>query len=89
MALGIAFRALYQSVWRHEVRPPRIQNGTSAPDPMHPTLFTLGYEGLTIADYSTCHRTYVARAARQFGGPSITHLTAKTALPDLGFQQAA
>ena len=41
------------------------------------------------ADYSTCHRTYVARAARQLGGPTITHLTAKTALPDLGFQQAA
>lgn len=41
------------------------------------------------ADYSTCHRTYVARAARKLGGPVITHLTAKTALPDLGFQQAA
>ena len=41
------------------------------------------------ADYSTCHRTYVARAARQLGGPTIMHLTAKTALPDLGFQQAA
>lgn len=41
------------------------------------------------ADFSTCHRTYVARAARQLGGPTITHLTAKTALPDLGFQQAA
>jgi len=32
---------------------------------------------------------YVARAARQLGGPTVTHLTAKTALPDLGFQQAA
>ena len=41
------------------------------------------------ADYSTCHRTYVARAARQLGGPTITHLTAKTALPDSGFQRAA
>lgn len=41
------------------------------------------------ADFSTCHRTYVARAARQLGGPNVTHLTAKTALPDLGFQQAA
>jgi len=41
------------------------------------------------ADYSTCHRTYVARAARQLGGPTVMHLTAKTALPDLGFQQAA
>lgn len=41
------------------------------------------------ADFSTCHRTYVARAARQLGGPNVTHLTAKTALPDLDFQQAA
>jgi uncharacterized protein (DUF488 family) len=41
------------------------------------------------ADFSTCHRTYVARAARQLGGPTITHLTAKTALPDLGYQQVA
>ena len=77
---------------------------------MQPSLFTMGYEGLTIeafiarlqvaqatpaclvcfeADYFSCHRTYVARAARQLGGPTVTHLTAKTALPDLGFQQAA
>ena len=41
------------------------------------------------ADYSTCHRTYVARAARRLGGPTVMHLTAKTALPDLDFQQAA
>lgn len=41
------------------------------------------------ADFSMCHRTYVARAARQHGGPPVTHLTAKTILPDLGFQQAA
>lgn len=41
------------------------------------------------ADYSTCHRTYVAHAARQLGGPTVTHLTAKTALPDLGLQLAA
>ncbi|WP_372825892.1 DUF488 family protein [Polaromonas sp.] len=41
------------------------------------------------ADFSMCHRTYVARAARQHGGPTVMHLTAKTALPDLGFQQAA
>lgn len=31
------------------------------------------------ADYAFCHRTYVARAARDAGGPSIKHLTAKTA----------
>lgn len=41
------------------------------------------------ADFAMCHRTFVARAARQLGGPGVTHLTAKTALPDLGFQLAA
>lgn len=41
------------------------------------------------ADFSMCHRTFVARAARQHGGPAVMHLTAKTSLPDLGFQQAA
>lgn len=41
------------------------------------------------ADFSMCHRTFVAREARQLGGPVVMHLTAKTALPDLGFQQAA
>lgn len=41
------------------------------------------------ADFSICHRTYVARAVRQRGGPIVKHLTAKTTLPDLGFQQAA
>lgn len=40
-------------------------------------------------DYSTCHRTYVARAARKLGGPMVNHLTAKTILPDLGFQLVA
>jgi uncharacterized protein (DUF488 family) len=34
------------------------------------------------ADYEMCHRTYVARAARQLGGPAIQHLTAKTAFSD-------
>lgn len=41
------------------------------------------------ADFSMCHRTFVARAARQLGGPVVIHLTARTALPDLGYQQAA
>jgi uncharacterized protein (DUF488 family) len=41
------------------------------------------------ADFSMCHRTYVAREARQLGGPLVKHLTARTVLPDLGFQQAA
>ena len=41
------------------------------------------------ADYSMCHRTFVARAARQLGGPVIAHLTIEKVLPDLGFQLAA
>lgn len=41
------------------------------------------------ADFSMCHRTFVARAARQLGGPVVTHLTIKTALPDLGLQIVA
>lgn len=40
-------------------------------------------------DYSMCHRTFVARAARQLGGPVVKHLTIKTVLPDLGLQFAA
>jgi uncharacterized protein (DUF488 family) len=32
---------------------------------------------------------YVAGAPRQLGGPAVMHLTAKTALPDLDYQQAA
>lgn len=41
------------------------------------------------ADYTMCHRTYVARATRQFGGPTIRHLTAKTAFADSGLRVAA
>lgn len=41
------------------------------------------------ADYTTCHRTYVARAARKVGGPSVMHLTARTALPDGGLRAVA
>lgn len=41
------------------------------------------------ADFSMCHRTYVAREAKQMGGLAVRHLTAKTVLPDLGLQQAA
>jgi uncharacterized protein (DUF488 family) len=29
------------------------------------------------ADFSTCHRTYVARAAHLLGAPAVKHLTAK------------
>lgn len=41
------------------------------------------------ADFTRCHRTYVAREARKLGAPAITHLTSQTAFPDLGFQAAA
>jgi uncharacterized protein (DUF488 family) len=34
------------------------------------------------ADYSFCHRTFVARAARATGGPEIKHLAARTAVLD-------
>jgi hypothetical protein len=42
------------------------------------------------SDHATCHLPphYVARAARQLGGPAVTHLTAKTALPDSDVQQS-
>ncbi len=38
------------------------------------------------SDYTMCHRTYVARAARRSGAPEVMHLTAKTALADGGRQ---
>lgn len=41
------------------------------------------------ADYSTCHRTYVARAAQRFGAPPVKHLTAKTAFLDQRLPAAA
>jgi uncharacterized protein (DUF488 family) len=41
------------------------------------------------ADFTRCHRTYVAREARKLGAPAIKHLTAERAFPDLGFQAAA
>lgn len=41
------------------------------------------------ADYTMCHRTYVARAAKRFGAPVIKHLTAKTAFLDQPLQAAA
>lgn len=34
------------------------------------------------ADYTHCHRSYVARAAHRLGAPEVRHLTAKTAVPD-------
>lgn len=41
------------------------------------------------ADFTMCHRTYVARAARVMGGPAVQHLTAQKVLPDLGLQLVA
>jgi len=41
------------------------------------------------ADYTACHRTYVARAARKLGGPAVQHLTARTAFADSGLRAAA
>jgi uncharacterized protein (DUF488 family) len=41
------------------------------------------------ADYNFCHRSLVARAVVGAGGPKVTHLTAKTAIPDLTHRVAA
>lgn len=41
------------------------------------------------ADYTMCHRTYVARAARKRGGPSVMHLNARTAWADSGLRAVA
>lgn len=41
------------------------------------------------ADYTMCHRTYVARAALKLGGPPVMHLTVKTALADGGLRSLA
>jgi uncharacterized protein (DUF488 family) len=34
------------------------------------------------ADFSMCHRTYVARAAHRMGGPAVRHITSRTVVPD-------
>lgn len=41
------------------------------------------------ADFSRCHRTYVARAAHRLGALAVTHLTAKTTFPDQTLRLAA
>lgn len=41
------------------------------------------------ADFSMCHRIYVARAARRLGGPTVMHLTAKTVQSDSGLRAVA
>jgi uncharacterized protein (DUF488 family) len=41
------------------------------------------------ADAAMCHRTYVARAAHELGGPAVQHLTARTAFADAATLLAA
>jgi uncharacterized protein (DUF488 family) len=51
----------------------------------HSTVCLVCFE----ADYATCHRTFVARAAHREGAPVVRHLTAKTAVADLPVRRAA
>lgn len=41
------------------------------------------------ADFNFCHRTYVARAARNEGSLQVMHLLSRKAVPDLPLQAAA
>ena len=41
------------------------------------------------ADFSACHRTYVARAVRRAGGPAVHHLSARTVVADAPASLAA
>lgn len=41
------------------------------------------------ADFSVCHRSYVARAVRAAGGPAVHHLTSKTTVADAPASLAA
>lgn len=41
------------------------------------------------ADFDRCHRSMVARAAAHVGGPSVVHLTARTAIPEAPAMAAA
>ena len=41
------------------------------------------------ADFSMCHRTYVAREAHRIGAPTVKHLTAKTVFLDQALRVAA
>lgn len=41
------------------------------------------------ADFNYCHRSLVARAVAEAGGPRAVHLTAKTAIPEVPVRAAA
>lgn len=41
------------------------------------------------ADYTMCHRTYVARSVRKHGGQPVMHLTTRTSVPDSGLRAVA
>lgn len=41
------------------------------------------------ADFNFCHRSMVARAVAQTGGPRVMHLNAKTTIPELPAKAAA
>ncbi|MFM7335040.1 MAG: DUF488 family protein [Tabrizicola sp.] len=41
------------------------------------------------ADFGSCHRTYVARAALQAGAPAVQHLTSRTVIADVPVSLAA
>lgn len=41
------------------------------------------------ADFNYCHRSLVARAVAQAGGPRTVHLTAKTTIPEVPARAAA
>lgn len=41
------------------------------------------------ADFASCHRTYVARAAHLAGAPAVHHLTARTVIADAPARLAA
>jgi uncharacterized protein (DUF488 family) len=41
------------------------------------------------SDYSSCHRTYVGRAAQRAGAPQLKHLTARTVFVDQVLRLAA
>lgn len=41
------------------------------------------------ADFNRCHRSLVARAAAEAGGPRVVHITAETTIPDVARRSAA